>query len=140
MNQDKPMNQDGKKKRGPPREKESLTLRLDNEILERVRALCESTDMRITDMVERGLVLVLKEYDQELPFVSSKVRHLVNNATRAEQLVIRRFLAFLRWPACPADVPARSFILGYLKTLEQHSAFSDALALYHSNRKEITND
>lgn len=110
------------RRHGPLKEKEQITLRLDKELMSRARAQMEETHTRLTDLIERGLELALKEVDQDLPAITTKVRFLVNNTTKAQQLWLRRFLAFLVMDqVCElstTDLIFRRFMLEYLESLE----------------------
>lgn len=107
------------KKSGPEKEKVQITVRADKVIMDEVYALMNDANTRITDLVERGLVLVLAEEDR-LPRLTSQVRFLVANATKDEQEQLRDYLTFLRADEVrkPSEVDKvnRQFIRAYLKT------------------------
>ena len=120
---------------GPPKEKEQHTIRIATELMELVRTQMSITDMRLTDMIERGLLLELKRQDQDLPLVTTQVRFLVDNTTKAQQLVLRRFLAFLVLgkvrPLSPVEAQLEIFIHSYLEGIEKSDGklFPDCFGL-----------
>ena len=69
-------------------------MRLDKELMDQAYQMIQETNQRITDVLERGLVLVFKE-EEQLPRMLSRVRFLVANATREQQEQIMLFLTFL---------------------------------------------
>ena len=95
-----------------------------------------TTNMRLTDMLEQGLWLVLKQYDQDLPLLTSQVRFLVNNTTKAQQLMLRRFLYFLVWAEVrklsPMETESARFLCSFLEGLETSDGkfFPDGFRLY----------
>jgi hypothetical protein len=73
---------------GPAKEKTQITLRLDKQLMNAAFALIKQDNSRITNIVERGLMLALAEAEY-LPRLTSRVRFVVNNATREQE---RKFL------------------------------------------------
>jgi hypothetical protein len=131
----KGLDTDKAKQRGPKAEKEQLTLRIDKELIRLVDDYMKNarSPLRITDIVERGVELALREYDRQLPPVTHQVRFLVANTTRIQQDHIRNFMTFLVQdelgePISAREKNVRDFILGYLKTFA--SRYKDAQELY----------
>lgn len=86
-----------KRKHGPDKEKRQLTIRLDEALLEQFETQQEETNRptRITDALEEGLILWMKQHDQGLSLQSIQVRFVVANANKEQQRWIRKFVVFL---------------------------------------------
>lgn len=72
---------------GPVKEKAQITVRLDQQLMKRVNAQLKSSNMRLTDMVERGLQLAVGEAES-LPSLTSAVRFVLANATKEQSRLI----------------------------------------------------
>jgi len=110
------------RRHGPQKEKVQLTLRIDRDLMEQAYAMIKDTNQRITDVVERGLVLAMQEEDA-LPKVMSKVRFLVANCTKEQQEKVLLFLSFLILekiaPLTPVERLVHRQILEYLPLLQK---------------------
>jgi len=73
---------------GPPKEKTQVTVRLDKQLMNAVNLMAKDTNQRLTDMIERGLVLALSETEY-LPKLTGRVRFVLANATREQERLIR---------------------------------------------------
>lgn len=108
------------RKHGPEKEKFQLTIRIDKDIMDLAYVHLKTTNTRVTDLVERGMILAMREEDQELPALTSQVRFLVANTTKTEQDQLRDYLTFLRADEVrkPSEIDQaiRRFIREYLKT------------------------
>lgn len=137
-----PVEEKAPRKHGPDREKVQITIRIQKELMDQAYALMKQTNMRITDMLERGLILAMKEEDQELPLLTSQVRFVVANATRLEQEELREFLIYLRADEVrkpsETDMAIRKFIREYLKSfLPYRKEVMDLYSRYGRTEKEI---
>jgi hypothetical protein len=108
---------------GPPKEKGQVTVRLDEELLKKAKEQFQKTNSRITDMIERGLWLAMKEQDQELPMLTNRVRFLVANASKPQQERIEKFMTFLVLDEVeklsPLEAVMREAFMSYLDLMHQ---------------------
>jgi len=74
---------------GPPKEKAQITIRLDKQLLDEAYSQMKADNTRLTDMVERGLLLALAEARHELPQWTKQIRFVLANATREQVKLIR---------------------------------------------------
>lgn len=79
----------GKARTGPLKEKTQITIRIDTQLMTHVYAQMAEDGARITDMVERGLILALAEARHELPAWTKQVRFVLVNATTKQIELIR---------------------------------------------------
>ncbi|HXA25623.1 MAG TPA: hypothetical protein VNW90_25370 [Acetobacteraceae bacterium] len=77
---------------GPQKEKTQITIRVDTNLMNEAYAQMKEDNTRITDIVERGLVLALTERNHQLPKWNKEVRFMVANATKQQQALIRGLL------------------------------------------------
>lgn len=77
---------------GPPKEKTQITIRVDQQLINEAYAQMQEDNTRITDIIERGLMLALIERNHQLPVWNKQVRFMVANATREQQALIRGLL------------------------------------------------
>jgi hypothetical protein len=77
---------------GPQKEKTQITIRVDTNLINEAYAQMKEDNTRITDIVERGLVLALTERNHQLPQWNKEVRFMVANATKEQQALIRGLL------------------------------------------------
>lgn len=77
------------RQRGPQKEKTQITIRVDKELMDEAYAQMKEDNTRITDIVERGIYLALKERDHDMPLFTRQVRFVLANATREQQVLIR---------------------------------------------------
>jgi len=134
------------RRHGPEKEKTQVTVRLDKKLMDRTYAEIKSGNLRITDVIEQGLVLALKEMDQDLPRVAIQVRFLVANTTKAQQVQLRRFLAFLVMQEVrtlsEAERRIRDFVLGYLESIEQDwpEFYDESVPLYSRYHERVSGE
>lgn len=81
-----------KRQHGPPKEKVQITVRLDQDLMKVVYQQMQEDNTRLTDIIERGLTLALKERDYDLPLIAKRVRFMVANATKEQQGLIEGLL------------------------------------------------
>lgn len=87
-----------KPQRGPTQVKTQVTIRVDRELLNEAYAQMKADNSRLTDIVERGIYLALRERDHDLPRIAAQVRFAVNNATREQQRLLKGLLiAMMMW-------------------------------------------
>lgn len=77
------------RKHGPQKEKTQITVRVDKELMNEAYIQMKEDNSRITDVVERGIYLALKERDHDMSNVTKQVRFMVANATREQQILIK---------------------------------------------------
>jgi uncharacterized protein (DUF4415 family) len=78
-----------KARTGPPKEKGQITIRIDLELMKSVSAQLKEDGARITDAVERGLILWLNESRHQLPAWTKQIRHVLADANKRETVLIR---------------------------------------------------
>jgi antitoxin component of RelBE/YafQ-DinJ toxin-antitoxin module len=137
------------RKHGPDKEKTQLTVRIDQDVMAQASEVMKRTNMRITDMLERGLQLAIHEENQDLPWLTSQVRFLVHNTTKAEQEQLWDFLTFMRAAEVArlnvaahlggeAELVLRRFIQEYLKTFRPlRSKVKELYARYARTEEEM---
>lgn len=81
-----------KHRTGPIKEKVQITIRIDEQLMQAVYAQIKEDNLRITEMVEEGLVLALEKRRHQLPAWTKQIRFVLANAT-AEQTKLLRGLA-----------------------------------------------
>jgi hypothetical protein len=74
---------------GPHKEKTQITVRVDQDLMNEVYVQMKEDNTRITDMVERGLILALAEAQHELPAWTKQTRFVLANATQEQVRLIR---------------------------------------------------
>jgi uncharacterized protein (DUF4415 family) len=108
---------------GPLKEKTQITIRIDKELMDRAYAQIKGTNSRITDVLERGLWLAMKEQDQDLPALTNRVRFVVANTTKQQQQQIDRFLICLVLDEfeklTPSEALLRKSVFEYLELMEK---------------------
>lgn len=128
-------------KTGPEKEKAQITVRIDQKLMQVVDRMMTQSNMRITDMVERGLLLAMEE-EYRVPLLASQVRFLFMNTTRAQQEILRRCLTFLRVdevrPPTPIDNSIRRFIGEYFESMDRWGdQVMDLYARYGRTEAEV---
>lgn len=78
-----------KHRTGPVKSRAQITVRIDSELMRSVYAQLKEDNSRITDAVERGLVLWLTEARHQLPSWSKQVRFVLANCTTEQAEAIR---------------------------------------------------
>lgn len=73
---------------GPLKEKAQITIRVEKALLDRAYAQMKEDNTRITDIVERGMYLALTERDHATPLYLQRVRFVLANATRSQQILL----------------------------------------------------
>lgn len=130
------------RKHGPEKEKVQITVRIDKDLMDQMYAVMKSSNTRLTDLLERGAILAMREEDQDLPTLTTQVRFLVANTTKTEQEILRNVLTFLRADEIeePTDRDrlARTYFLEYLKTfLHLRKEAMDLYSRYGRTEAEI---
>lgn len=74
---------------GPQKEKVQITIRLDKELMNEAYAQMKEDNTRITDIIERGIYLALREARHEMPSWTKQVRFVLANATREQEKLLR---------------------------------------------------
>lgn len=74
---------------GPAKGKTQITVRLDDELMRSVYAQIKDDNARITDAIERGLALWLKETRHALPAFTKQIRFVLANVTTEQAELIR---------------------------------------------------
>jgi hypothetical protein len=95
-------------RRGPRKEKVQISVRISKAYMDLAYAHIKRTNTRITDILERGLVLAMSEENRLAP-IASEVRFLVANTTREQQRVLRNALAWLAIPEVQELSPSEAF-------------------------------
>jgi hypothetical protein len=88
---------------GPQKEKTQITIRVDTDLMNRAYEQMKEDNTRITDIVERGLILALTERNHQLPVWNKQVRFMVANATKEQQGLIRGLLIAMVEPLLDLD-------------------------------------
>jgi hypothetical protein len=88
---------------GPQKEKTQITIRVDTELMNHAYEQMKEDNTRITDIIERGLVLALTERNHQLPVWNKQVRFMVANATKEQQGLIRGLLIAMAEPLVAPD-------------------------------------
>lgn len=118
---------------GPIREKDQITVRVDQQLLQAARAQAEDLGINITDMVERGLALAVSEAEY-LPKLTGQVRFLLANATREHQRLIRglaiRMMEDQVVKRSESDQRIFGLLEWYLKSANSEKHAPDCLKLY----------
>lgn len=77
------------RRRGPQQNKTQITLRLDKELVDEAYKQMKEDNTRITDVIERGLHLALKERDHDMSLFTKQIRFVLANTTREQQILLR---------------------------------------------------
>lgn len=77
---------------GPAKEKTQISTRIRTKLKDAIDAQMEDDGTRITDIIERGLVLALAERNRKLPVWNTEVRFMVANASKTQTGLIRGLL------------------------------------------------
>jgi len=80
--------------RGPKKEKCQISVRVAMEVMDAAYEHMRRTGCRITDLIERGMILAI-EQDLQLPHAAQQVRFLLPNATIDGQRRVTALLATL---------------------------------------------
>lgn len=83
---------DAKKKTGPKKHKTQITLRLDKKLMDEAKAQMAASGMRLTDIIERSLLLELEEKGAELPQWTEphQIKYALDRRlTREEERMVR---------------------------------------------------
>ena len=88
---------------GPQKEKTQITIRVDSNLINEAYAQMKEDNTRITDILERGLVLALYERNRQMPIWDKQVRFMVANATKEQQGRIRGLLFAMAEPLVRKD-------------------------------------
>ena len=78
-----------RQRRGPLKEKVQVTVRIDQQLMGAAYVRMKKDNIRITDIIERGIYLALKEADHDVPEFTKQVRFVLANATREQQRLLR---------------------------------------------------
>jgi adenosyl cobinamide kinase/adenosyl cobinamide phosphate guanylyltransferase len=110
---------------GPKKEKEQITVRIDKDLLDRVNAQIQQDNFRLTDLVEEGLFLALKQRDENMSQLTKQVRFMVANLTKVQQQQLRWYLTFSVLPdlgeeLSPPEALLRNFFLEYLEQVGEN--------------------
>lgn len=89
---------------GPQKEKTQITIRVDKDLMSEAYRQMKEDNTRITDIIERGLILALKERDHQLTLYTRQVRFVVANATKEQQVLLRGLLIAMVEPILQAKV------------------------------------
>lgn len=74
---------------GPVKEKTQITVRIDKQLMAEVYAQIKEDNSRITDIIEQGLMLALRQLRHEMPAWTKQVRFVLANATQEQVRIIR---------------------------------------------------
>jgi hypothetical protein len=77
---------------GPQKEKTQITVRVDTDLMNEAHAQMKEDDTRITDIVERGIYLALRERNHQMSLYERQVRFMVCNTTKKQQVLLRGLL------------------------------------------------
>lgn len=91
------------RQRGPQKEKTQVTVRIDKDLMNEAYAQMKEDNTRITDIIERGIVLALAEARHDMPAWTKQVRFVLANATRQQQVWIRGLAIAMVEPLLMAD-------------------------------------
>jgi hypothetical protein len=80
------------RQRGPQKEKTQITVRVDISLMNEAQAQMKEDNARITDIVERGICLALRERNHQMSLYARQVRFMVANATKEQQVLLRGLL------------------------------------------------
>jgi hypothetical protein len=129
-----------KPRRGRPKRKTQISVRIDQNVLAQTYEFIGRTGYRITDMLERGLVMVMKA-EGETPAISSEVRFLIGRATAERQYLMQHLLALLALPECRGlsrfEQATRTYLVEYLRLLPTDDSYEAALRTYGARSGEL---
>lgn len=95
---------------GPPKEKVQITIRIDKELLDEAYSQMKADNTRLTDMIERGLVLAMGEARHALPQWTKQIRFVLANATKEQVALIRGLaIAMVEHEVVPLSHETRKF-------------------------------
>jgi len=121
-----------KSRRGRKKEKVQISVRIDKTIMDLAYDHIKTSGRRITDMLERGLLLDMREQGQA-PVVPAKVRYVVENIGVESQRRMLRVAVLDRMPEVreltPLEQCFRAFYLTGLDTIESWPGYEKALEL-----------
>lgn len=80
------------RQRGPKQAKTQVTIRIDQDLLSEAYVQMKRDGSRLTDIIERGIYLALRELNNEMTHYTRQVRFAVANTTRVQQQYIRGLL------------------------------------------------
>jgi hypothetical protein len=129
-----------KPRRGRPKHKTQISVRIDQNVLAQTYEFIGRTGYRITDMLERGLVMVMKA-EGETPAISSDVRFLIGRATAERQHLMQHLLALLALPECRGlsrfEQATLTYLVEYLRLLPMDDCYEAALGTYGARPREL---
>jgi hypothetical protein len=109
-------------RRGRKKEKTQISVRIDKAVMDLAYRHIGNNKLRITDFMERGLILAMQEA-LKLTQIASQVRFMVLHATRDSLEMVEALLALIAIPQVaeldPAWTLEREFILNWLKRFKQ---------------------
>jgi len=95
---------------GPIKEKVQITIRIDKQLLDQIYIQMKDDNARLTDMVERGLILALGEARYALPQWSKQIRFVLANATKEQVKLIRGLaIVMVEGEIAPVSAERRKF-------------------------------
>jgi hypothetical protein len=106
-----------RRQHGPQKEKTQITIRVDTDLMNRAYEQMKEDNTRITDIVERGLVLALTERNHQLPVWNKQVRFMVANATKEQQGLIRGLLIAMVEPLVAVENRKEKVVLDAQKRM-----------------------
>lgn len=114
-----------KVKKGPgrKREKTQISVRVDTDTLNMAYAVARKREENITDVLERGVRLVVEEYFRD-PRETVHARWLILHALPDEARITGKFLALLR--AAPENAMIKA-MLQFLREFERKPEYREAL-------------
>lgn len=119
---------------GPAKEKTQITVRIDQQLMASVYAQIKEDNVRITDMIERGLVLALGEARHQLPAWTKQIRFVLANATAQQTELIRGLAIAMVENEVEARHPAEELIWNlideFLASRNQSAHGAKCLELY----------
>lgn len=77
------------RKHGPLKEKAQITLRIDQQLMNDAYAMMKEDNTRITDIVERGIHLAIRERNHDMSPYTKQIRFVLANVTREQQILMR---------------------------------------------------
>jgi hypothetical protein len=143
---------------GPQKEKTQITIRVDKELINEAYAQMKEDNTRITDIIERGIYLALKERDHDMPPFTKQIRFVLANATREQQVLLRGLAIAMVEPllepkpvaegqkrvfiayGCPADEKLYELVRWFLESrnkLPHASACLEYYSRYGKSAEEI---
>lgn len=122
-----------KLKRGRKKEKVQISVRIDQAVMARAYQRIKRTGERITDLMERGMMLAMRE-DESLPLEAMRGRFLMAQAKAEEQRSLERHFAMLRFgqvrPLSANERHIQEVALKSIAQCERWDGYEDALATY----------